>query len=80
MNGLIKPFRKKNPIQNRQNSKNQSEISACEQKTTSDKDNFCSNTVSSLPFKIKAENFTPQNHSLFRTISCFGVTKITPPI
>ena len=71
----------KNPIQkNRQNSKNQSEIAACEQKTTSEKANFCSNTVFSLYFKIRAKNFTPQNHSLFRSISCFGVTKITTPI
>ena len=28
--------------------KNQSEIAACEQKTTSEKANFCSNTVFSL--------------------------------
>ena len=26
------------------------------------------------------QNFTPQNHSLFRSTSCFGVTKITTPI
>ena len=25
-------------------------------------------------------NFTPQNHSLFRSTSCFGVTKFTTPI
>ena len=25
-------------------------------------------------------NFTPQNHLLFRSTSCFGVTKITTPI
>ena len=30
--------------------------------------------------KLKRKNFTPQNHSLFRFISCFGVTKITTPI
>ena len=57
MNGLEKPF-KKNPIQkNRKNSKNQSEIAACEQKTTTDKANFCSNTVLSLYFKIRAKKF-----------------------
>ena len=39
---------KKNPIQKIENSKNQSEIAACEQKTTSEKANFCSNTVFSL--------------------------------
>ena len=36
------------------NSKNQSEIAACEQKSTSEKVNFCSNTVFSLYFKIRA--------------------------
>ena len=39
------------------NSKNQSEIAACEQKTTSEKANFCSNTVFSLYFEIKAKKF-----------------------
>ena len=34
------------------NSKNQSEIAACEQKITSEKANFCSNNVFSLYFKI----------------------------
>ena len=37
--------------------KNQSEIAACEQKTTTDKANFCSNTVFSLYFKIRAKKF-----------------------
>ena len=45
----------KNPIQKiEKNSKNQSEIAACEQKTTTEKPNFCSNTVFSLYFKIRA--------------------------
>ena len=39
------------------NSKNQSEIAACEQKTTSEKANFCSNTVLSLYFKVGAKKF-----------------------
>ena len=76
-----KPFRKKSDPKNRKNSKNQSEIAACEQKTTTEKPNFCSNTIFALYFKIRAKKkFTPQNHSLFRSISCFGVTKITTPI
>ena len=58
-----------------ENSKNQSEIAACEQKTTTEKPNFYSNTL-----KLERKQFTPQNHSLFRSISCFGVTKITTPI
>ena len=57
MNGLEKPFRKKSDPKNRKNSKNQSEIAACEQKTTTDKANFCSNTVFSLYFKIRAIKF-----------------------
>ena len=48
----------KNPIQKiKKNSKNQSEIAACEQKTTSEKANFCSNTVSSLYFNFRAKKF-----------------------
>ena len=53
VNGLGKPFRKSDP-KNRKNSKNQSEIAACAQKTTPEKPNFCSNTVFSLYFKIRA--------------------------
>ena len=55
MNGLGKPFRKKSDPKNRKNTKNQSEIAACEQKTTSEKANFCSNTVFSHYFKIRAK-------------------------
>ena len=57
MNGLEKPFRKKSDPKNQKNSKNQSEIAACEQKTTTDKANFCSNTIFSLYFKIRAKKF-----------------------
>ena len=46
-------------------------------KITSEKANFCSNTVFSL---LRGKNFTPQNHSLFGSTSCFGVTKTTTPI
>ena len=57
MNGLGKPFRKKSDPKNRKHCKNQSEIAACEQKTTSEKANFSSNTVLSLYFKFRAKNF-----------------------
>ena len=40
MNGLAKPLKKSDP-KNRKNCKNQSEIAACELKTTSEKANFC---------------------------------------
>ena len=52
MNGLGKPFRKKSDPKSW---KNQSEIAACEQKNTSEKANFCSNTIFSLYFKFRAK-------------------------
>ena len=55
--GLEQPFRKKSDSKNRKNSKNQSEIAACEQKTTSEKANFCSNTIFSLYFKFRTKKF-----------------------
>ena len=45
----------KNPIQKIEKTENQSEIAACEQKTTTEKPNFCSNTVFALYFKIRAK-------------------------
>ena len=46
----------KNPIQKiEKKSKNQSEIAACEQTITSEKANFCSDTVFSLYFNIRAK-------------------------
>ena len=49
-----KTIQKKNRPKNRINSKHQSEIAACEQKTSSEKANFWSNTVFSLYFNIRA--------------------------
>ena len=59
----------KNPTQKieKKHSKNQSEIAACEQKTTIEKAKFCSNTVLSLYLKIRAKKLTLQNHSLFHS-------------
>ena len=56
MNGLGKPFRKKSDPKNRKKTVKVCEIAACEQKT-SEKANFCSNTVFSLYFKIRAKTF-----------------------
>ena len=56
MNALGKLFRKSYQ-KNRKNSKNQSEIVAGEQKTTSEQSNICSNTVFSLYFKNRAKKF-----------------------
>ena len=53
MNGLRKPFRKNTIQKIEKNIKNQSEIAACEQKTTTEKPNFCSNIVFSLHLKIR---------------------------
>ena len=71
MNGLGKPLKKHSDPKNRK-SKNQSEIAACEQKTTTEKPNFCSNTVFSLYFKLRAKKVHAEKplafslHFLFR--------------
>ena len=63
----------RNPIQKIEKKReNQSEIAACEQKTPTEKPNFCSNTVFSLYFKIRAKKIHPAKplafslHFLFR--------------
>ena len=48
-------LKKKSDPKNRKDSRDQSEIAACEQKNTTEKPNFCSNTVFSLYFKIRAK-------------------------
>ena len=63
MNGLVKPFRKNTKKRSktiqkiRKNGKHQSKIAACEQKNTNEKASFCSNTVFSLYWKIRAKKF-----------------------
>ena len=70
-----------NPVQEiKKISNNQNEIAACEQKTTSEKAKFVQTPFSHSTLKLERKNSTPQNHSLFRSISCFGVTIITTPI
>ena len=84
MNGLGKPFRKKSDPKNRKNSKNQSEIAACEQKITREKANFCSNTVLSLYFKFRAKKFHAAKplafslHFLFRRDQNHSKKKTAP--
>ena len=41
---------------------------------------FVQTPFSHSTLKLERKNFTPQYHSLFRSTSCFGVTKITTPI
>ena len=52
-----KRFRKESDPKNKKKTVKVSEIAACEQKTTSEKANFCSNTVFSLYFKLRAKKF-----------------------
>ena len=80
MKGLGIPLRKKSDPKDRKNRETKGKLPHVNKKTTSEKANFCSKTVFSIYFKIRAKNIKPQNHSLFRSISCFGVTKITIPI
>ena len=54
----------KNPIQKIEKTKNQSEIDVCEQKTT-EKANFCSNTIFSLYFKIRAKKYSRRKTTCF---------------
>ena len=79
MSELGKPFRNKSDPKNQKNSKNQSEIAACEKKPLARKRIFVQTPFSHSTLKLERKKFTPQNHSFFRSISCFGVTKITTP-
>ena len=62
----------KNPIQKIEKSKNQSEIASCEQKTTSEKANFCSNPVFSLYFEFRAKKFHAAKPLAFSLHFLFG--------
>ena len=81
MNGLGKPFKNKSDPKILKKTVNiEVKFPHVNKKTSSEKAHFCSNTVFSLYFEIRAKKITPQNHSLFRSTSCFVVTKITTPI
>ena len=71
---------KKSHPKNRKNSENQSEIAAFERKTTNEKANFFQTPFSHSTLILKQKQFKPQTHSLFRSTTCFGVTKMTTPI
>ena len=82
-NGFGKPFRKKirSKKSKKKTEKNQSEIAACEQKKPlARKRIFVQTPFSHSTLNLERKNFTPRNHSLFRSTFCFGVTKITTPI
>ena len=74
MNGLGKSVRKKSIQKMEKNSK--SEI-ATNKKPLTRKRMFVRTPFSQSTLKIERKNFTPKNHSLFRSTSCLGVTKIT---
>ena len=74
-------LKKKSDPKKRKHCKNQSEIAACEQKKPlTRKRIFVQTPFSHSTLNLERKNFRPQNHSLFRCTSCFGVTKITTPI
>ena len=72
MNGLGKPFRKKSDPKNRKKLKIKLKLPHVNKKTTSEKANFCSNTVFSLYFKIRVKKSHAEKppafllHFLFR--------------
>ena len=80
MSGLGKPFRKKNPIQKIENTvKIKVKLPHVNKNSLARKRIFVQTPFSHSTLNLERKKFTPQNHSLFRSISCFGVTKITTP-
>ena len=81
MNGLEKPFRKKsNPKNRKKTVKIKVKLPHVNKKPLARKRIFVQTPFSHSTLNLERKNFTPQIHSLFRSISCFGVTKITTPI
>ena len=80
MNGLRKPF-KKNPIQKMEKTvKIEVKLPHVNKKPLPRNRIFVQTPLSHSTLKLERKNFTPQKHSLFRSISCFRGTKITTPI
>ena len=80
VNGLGKPFRK-NAIQKIEKTvKIRVKLPHVNKKPLPRNRIFVQTPFSHSSLKWERKKFTPQNHSLFRSISCFGVTKITTPI
>ena len=79
VNGLGKPFRKK--IRSKKSKKLKIRVKLPHVKKPLPRNRiFVQTQFSHSTLKLERKKFTPQNHSLFRSISCFGVTKITTPI
>ena len=76
MNGLGKPF--KNPIQKiKKTVKIKVKLPHVNKNHLARTRIFVQTPFTDSTLKLEPKNFTPQNHSLFRSTSCFGVTKIT---
>ena len=67
-------------IKLRKTVKNRSEIAACEQKTTTENANFCSHTVFSLYFKIRAKKIHAAKPIAFSLHFLFRRAQMTNPI
>ena len=80
MNGLGTPVRK-NSIEKieKKTVKIKVKLSHVNKKPVARKQIFVQTSLSHI-LNLEEKNFTQQNHSLFRSTSCFGVTKITTPI
>ena len=74
MNGLGKPFRKKSDPRNRKTVKIKVKLPHVNKKPLQ-RNRIFVQTPFSHYFKIRTKNITPQNYSLFRSTSCFGVDK-----
>ena len=80
VNGLGKPFRKKT-IRKIEKTVNIRVKLPHVNKEPLPRNHFFQTPFSHSTLKLERKKLTPQNHSsLFRSISCFGVTKITTPI
>ena len=81
MNGLGKPFRKNCDPKNRKKTvKIQVKLPHVNKKPLARKRIFVQTPFSQSTSKLERKFFPRQNHLLFRSISCFGVTKISTPI
>ena len=80
VNALGKPFRKKSDPKIEKTVKIRVKLPHANKKPLPRNRTFVQSQFSHSTLKLEREKFTPQNHSLFRSTSCFGVTKITTPI
>ena len=70
----------KNPIQKIETVKIKVQLPHVNKKPLARKRIFVQTPFSHSTLNLERKNVTPQNHLLFRSTYCFGVTKITTPI